>query len=106
MIVISNLFLNVHDNFTTLCNCIPVGSQPKRETLNKTANWPRGYKPLFMLNPVKHEILNVYKYKHVKKLAFLSSNKPRMLFFPLINVKMPTIVGTLTFMSRKNFMLS
>ena len=29
-----------------------------------------------------------------------------MLFFPLINVKMPRIVGILTFMSRKNFMLS
>ena len=28
-----------------------------------------------------------------------------MLFFPLINVQMPTIVGILTFMSRKNFML-
>ena len=31
---------------------------------------------------------------------------PRMLFFSLINVKMPTIVGILTFMSRKKFMLS
>ena len=30
---------------------------------------------------------------------FLGSDKPRMLFFPLINVKMPTIVGILTFMS-------
>ena len=29
-----------------------------------------------------------------------------MLFFRLINVKMPTIVGILTFMSRKNFMLN
>ena len=29
-----------------------------------------------------------------------------MLFFQLINVKMPTIVGILSFMSRKNFMLS
>ena len=29
-----------------------------------------------------------------------------MLFFPLINVKMPTIVGILTFIGRKNFMLS
>ena len=29
-----------------------------------------------------------------------------MLFFPLINVKMPTIVGILTFMSRKNIVLS
>ena len=36
----------------------------------------------------------------------LGSDKPRMLFFPLIIVKMPTIVGILTFMSRKNFMLS
>ena len=29
-----------------------------------------------------------------------------MLFFLLINVKMPTIVGILTIMSRKNFMLN
>ena len=29
-----------------------------------------------------------------------------MLFFMLMNVKMPTIVGILTFMSRKNFVLS
>ena len=34
------------------------------------------------------------------------SNKPRWLFFLLINVKMPTVVGILTFMSRKNVMLS
>ena len=38
--------------------------------------------------------------------AFLGSEKARMLFFPFINVKIPTIVGILTFMSRKNFMLS
>ena len=41
-----------------------------------------------------------------KKSAFLGSDKSRMLFFPLINVKMPTIVGILTFMRRKNFILS
>ena len=29
-----------------------------------------------------------------------------MLFFLLINIKMPTVVGILTFMSRKNFMLT
>ena len=29
-----------------------------------------------------------------------------MLFFLFINVKMPTVVGILTFMSRKNFMLN
>ena len=41
-----------------------------------------------------------------RKSTFSGSYKTRMLFFPLINVKMPTIVGILTFMSRKNFMLS
>ena len=35
----------------------------------------------------------------------LGSDMPRMLFLPLINVKVPTVVGILTFMSRKNFML-
>ena len=37
---------------------------------------------------------------------FLVSDKPRILFFPLINVIMPTIVAILTFMSGKNFMRS
>ena len=35
--------------------------------------------------------------------AFLGSDKPRMLFFLLINVKMTFIVGILTFTSRKKF---
>ena len=55
-----------------------------------------------MLNSVEHEVLNAHKYKNIKKFVFfLSSDKSRMLFFPLINVIMPTIVGILTFMSRK-----
>ena len=41
------------------------------------------------------------KDKNIKKFGCLGSDKPRMLFFPLMNVKMPTIVGILTFMSRK-----
>ena len=57
--------------------------------------------------PAEHEILNAHKYKTIKKFSFFSgSDKFRMLFFLLINVKMPTIVGILTFMSRKKFMLS
>ena len=60
-----------------------------------------------MINSAEHEILNAHKYKNFKKSnIFLGSDKHRMLFFPLINVKMPTIVGILTFMSRKKFMLS
>ena len=35
----------------------------------------------------------------------LGSDKTRMLFFPLINIKMPIIVGILSFMSRKNTIL-
>ena len=60
-----------------------------------------------MLNSDEHEILNAHKYKNIKKFGLYNgSDKPRMLFFPLMYVKMPTIVGILTFMSRKNFMLS
>ena len=55
-----------------------------------------------MLNSAEHDILNAHKYKNIKKFSFfLGSEKPRMLFFLLINVRMPTIVGILTFMSEK-----
>ena len=40
--------------------------------------WPRGYKTFFMLNSAEHKI------------------------YPAHNVKMPTIVGILTFISRIN----
>ena len=63
-----------------------------------------------MLNSAEHENFNAHKYIYIKKLSFFSgSDKPRMLFFLLINVKMLTIVvivGILTFISTKNFMLS
>ena len=55
-----------------------------------------------MLNSAKHEILNAHKHKISRNAAFLGSYKPRIIFFLLINVKMPKIVGILTFMSRKN----
>ena len=68
--------------------------------------WPQGYKTFFILNLVEHEILYARKYKKYQEIRlFLGSYEPIMPFFPLINVKMPTIVGILTFMSRKNFML-
>ena len=50
--------------------------------------WPRGYiKPFFILNSIEHEILNAHKYKNIKNSAFLGSDKPRMSFYPLLNVK-------------------
>ena len=65
-------------------------SFPKGRTPAKTC--PQGYKTFFMLNSVEHETLNAHKYKKIKKFScFLGPDKPRMLFFLLINVKMPTI---------------
>ena len=67
------------------------------------------YKNDLMLNSAEHEILNAHKYmyKNINQFSFFSgSDKPRMLFFLNINVKMPTTVGILTFLSRKNFMLT
>ena len=49
---------------------------------------------------------NAHKYKNtcIKKFSFFSGlDKPVTLFFLLIHVEMPTIVGILTFMSRKIF---
>ena len=57
-------------------------------------------KNIFLLN-------SAHKYKNIQKFGFfLDSDKPRTSCIPLINVKMPTIVGILTFMSRTNFILS
>ena len=44
--------------------------------------------------------------KYIKKFSFSGSDKPRMIFFLFIIVKMPTTVGILTIVSRKNFMLN
>ena len=61
----------------------------------------------FMLNSDEHKILMLISIKNKQEIRlFLGSDKSRMLFFPIINVKMPTFVGILTFISRKNFMLS
>ena len=80
----------------------PPDSEPELHTWNRA----RGYKTFFMLTSAEHKIWNAHTYKISRNSAFLGSDKPKMLFFPLINVKMPTIVGILTFMSRKNFMLN
>ena len=68
---------------------------------------PRGYKTFFMLSSIELEILNVHKYNNIKKFGFFKAQISIECYFsPIINVKMPTIVGILTCMSRKNFMLS
>ena len=67
---------------------------------------PEVIKLFFMLNSAEHEILYALKYKKYREMRYFSgSYKPRMLFLLLINVKMPTVVGILTFMSGKKLML-
>ena len=53
-----------------------------------------------MLHSAEHEILKAHKYKNIKDF-FSCSDKPIILFFLVIDVKMPTTVGILTLMSRK-----
>ena len=54
-----------------------------------------------MLSSGEHEILNAHKYKISRMQHLSGSYKPRILFFLLINVKILTIVGILTFMNRR-----
>ena len=52
---------------------------------------------------MKFHLLIKTKYRHVKEFLALSLSD---VFIMLINVKMPTSVGILTFVSRINFVLS
>ena len=71
--------------------------------------WPRGHN-FFMLNSTiqlssKFQLLiNKKNYRQMEK--FLGLSLSDVVFIMLINVKMPIIVGILTFMSRKNFVIS
>ena len=79
----------------------------KATTFDFCFGWPLGNTTFSMLNSAEHEILNAHNYKKYQEIQlFVGEDKPRKLFFPLINVEMPTVVGILTFMSRKHFMLS
>ena len=82
-------------------------SANRKLDIGQTTPDPQVIKIFFMLNSAGHEISNAHKYQNIKKFSFYQAQiSPSMLFFLLINVKMPTSVGILTFMSRKNFMLS
>ena len=62
-----------------------------------------------MLNSTEHEIRIAHKnleYQQIKKFLAYSLSDVLFTCIIIINVKMPTIVGILTFMSRINFMLS
>ena len=60
-----------------------------------------------MLNSTEHEISTAHKKQKARKVKiFLSFKLSGVVFIMLINIKMPTIVGILTFMSIIIFKLS
>ena len=67
---------------------------------------PQGYKTFFVFSSAKHEISTAHKTKMLKTLIFFAFKLSDLVFIMLLNFKMPTIVGILTFMSRINFVLS
>ena len=69
--------------------------------------WPRGYKTCFMLNSAEHKICLANKSQTTNNYKFfLAKHSWAWKVSLLINMKMPTIVGIFTFISRENFMLS
>ena len=74
---------------------------------NTGESGPEVIKPFSCSAQLSLRFLNAYKYKNIKKFGLYSVQiSLKNYFFPLINVKMPTIVGILTYMSKKNVMLS
>ena len=61
---------------------------------------------LFMLNSTEHKISTVHKIKMQTNREVSCFKSIKWCIILLINFKMPTIVGILTFMSRINFVLS
>ena len=43
------------------------------EIHSKTMIWPRGYKTLFVLNSIEHDILIAHKYKDIKIFGSFST---------------------------------
>ena len=60
----------------------------------------------FVLNSTEHEISTAHKLKCLQINKFLALSLSDVVFILLMSVKMPMIVGILTFMSRINFVLS
>ena len=57
-----------------------------------------------LLHATEIQMLIKLKYQQIRK--FLAFSRSDVVFIMLINVKMPTIVGIFTFISRTNFVLN
>ena len=69
-------------------------------------NQARGYKSFSYSTQLSTKFQLLIKTKILKIKTFLAFKLSGVVFIMLINVKMPTIVGILTLMSRINFVLS
>ena len=71
---------------------------------------PEFMKTVFVLNSAEREILNAHKFKSIKKFSILQAQISLECYFSCLEMsicqQLLTIVGILTFMSRKNFMLN
>ena len=56
-----------------------------------------------MLNSTEHEISNAHKTKIRQMKAFFAFSLSDVVFIMLINVKMPTIIGTLSVYEQDTF---
>ena len=73
----------------------------------KVSSGPKVINFFSMLNSTEHDISTAHKKtKILTKKKYLALSLSDLVFIMLKNVKMPTMVGILTFMSRINFMLS
>ena len=69
-------------------------------------SWPKAIKLFSCSTQLSIELQMLIKTKMLKNKDFLAFMLSDFAFMLLINVKMPTIVGILMFMSRINFILS
>ena len=67
---------------------------------------PQGYKTFSMFNSTEHEYSNAHRSKMLKNKDSSCFQLSAIVLIMVIYVKMPTIVGTLTFVSMIDFMLS
>ena len=88
-----------------MCTC---SNHLREMVLTSTHNiraW--GYKTFFMLNSAENEICSAYEKLNTSNLNFLPAQQNwAWNFFLLINIKMPSTVGILISISRKNVMLN
>ena len=74
--------LNVDFDYNQECYMLKGNWYQVLFTSDYNIAWPRGYKTFFMLNSIKHEILNAHKYKTIKIFSSFQAQIPLECYFP------------------------